>query len=574
MLPYIVRHPRTLAAAGVALVVSALAMLSIPVAVRRMIDVGFGGGDGMLIANYFAMLIVIGRRAGGGERGALLLRQLARRARRGGPARRRVPARERLLGPAYFETAHSGEVMSRLTADTTQIKAAAGTAISQALRNLIMLVGALVMMFVTSASLSLLLLVAIPAIVLPLVAYGRLVRRLSRHAQDRLAEASAYAAENLAAVRTMQAFTHEHAAAARFAGSVERAFEAARARLRARAGLTALAIFLVMTSVVGVLWFGAPPWCRARSPPAGSASSCSTRSSRRARSPSFRKSGAKWPRRPGAAERLSGAPGARARDPLAGPSRPPAAAGQGAIAFSDVAFAYPSRPDLPTLEGLSFSVAPRERVALVGPSGRRQEHGLHSCCGSTTLSGRGACRRRRRQGRRPRRAAPAHRARAAGRGAVRRYGRGEHPLRVAGAASPTWRRAAATAQADEFIRQPPQGYETHARRARRDAVGRAAPAHRIARAVLRDAPILLLDEATSALDAESEVARAARARGRDEGRTTLVIAHRLATVQRADRILVMDKGRSSRRGATASSSRAGGLYGRLAELQLGRDAAA
>ncbi|MFN3869826.1 MAG: ABC transporter transmembrane domain-containing protein, partial [Hyphomicrobiaceae bacterium] len=258
--PYLMRYPAMLAAAGVALVVSAATMLVIPMAVRRMIDFGFGaggsGGDGALIDTYFAMMVVIGL--------VLALASSARfyfvnwlGERVVADLRADVFRHLTLLGPAFFERTHSGEVMSRLTADTTQIKAAAGTALSQALRNTIMLIGALIMMFVTSPHLSLMVLLAIPAIVLPLVAYGRVVRRLSREAQDSLAQASSYAAENLQAVRTMQAYAHEDAVATRFGGAVQQAFESARRRLAARAGLTALAIFLVVASITGVLWFGA-----------------------------------------------------------------------------------------------------------------------------------------------------------------------------------------------------------------------------------------------------------------------------------------------------------------------------
>ncbi len=206
--PYILKYPGRLAGAGLALVVSALAMLAVPMAVRRMIDHGFGAKDGTLIDEYFAMLIVIGLvLAVASAARFYLVNWIGERV----VAHLREDVFRHLarLGPAFYEATHSGEVMSRLTADTTQIKAAAGTAISQALRNTIMLVGALVMMIVTSPSLSLLVLVAIPAIVLPLVGYGRVVRRLSRRAQDQLAEASAYAAENLAAIRTMQAFAYE-----------------------------------------------------------------------------------------------------------------------------------------------------------------------------------------------------------------------------------------------------------------------------------------------------------------------------------------------------------------------------
>ena len=253
--PYIWRHPGMVLAALVALVVSAAVMLTVPVAVRRMIDHGFSGADGVFIDKYFAMLIAIGLVLAVASAGRMYaVNWLGERVV--ADLRAHVFRHLATLGPAFYETTHSGEVMSRLTADTTQIKGAAGSALSQALRNLIMLAGALVMMFVTSPTLSALALAAIPAIVFPLIAYGRAVQRLSRAAQDRLADASAYAADNLGAVRAMAAFGQEAAVSGRFAAAVERAFAAARDRLLARAGLTAIAIFLVVASVVGVLWFG------------------------------------------------------------------------------------------------------------------------------------------------------------------------------------------------------------------------------------------------------------------------------------------------------------------------------
>ncbi len=253
--PYIWRHPGMVALALVALILSAAAMLTVPVAVRRMIDVGFAGHDGVFIDLYFVTLIGIGL--------VLALASAARMyavnwlgERVVADLRAEVFRHLATLGPAFYEKTHSGEVMSRLTADTTQIKAAAGSALSQALRNVIMLVGALTMMFVTSPLLAALALAAIPLIVFPLLAYGRAVRRLSRAAQDRLADASAYASENLGAVRTMHAFGQEATVSRRFAAAVERAFAAARSRLLARAGLTAIAIALIVTSIVGILWFG------------------------------------------------------------------------------------------------------------------------------------------------------------------------------------------------------------------------------------------------------------------------------------------------------------------------------
>jgi ATP-binding cassette subfamily B protein len=253
--PYLRPHWRMMAMAVVALVLSAAAMLTVPVAVRRMIDVGFASHDGVFIDLYFITLIGIGLVLALASAGRMYaVNWLGERVV--ADVRADVFAHLATLGPAFFDRTHSGEVMSRLTADTTQIKGAAGSALSQALRNAIMLAGALTMMFVTSPLLAALALAAIPVIVFPLLAYGRAVRRLSRTAQDRLAEASAYAAENLGAVRTMQAFGQEGTVSSRFAAAIARSFTAARARLAARAGLTAIAIFLVVASIVAILWFG------------------------------------------------------------------------------------------------------------------------------------------------------------------------------------------------------------------------------------------------------------------------------------------------------------------------------
>src|SRR5262245_26337623 len=254
--PYIWRHPAMVLAAFVALVASAAATLGVPVAIRGMVDHGFSRDGGGSIDSYFVALIALGL----GLAVASAARMYAVNwlgERVVADLRAQVFRHLATLGPAFYETTHSGEVMSRLTADTTQIKSAAGSSLSQALRNLIMLAGTLAMMVVTSPALSALALAAIPLIVFPLLAYGRAVQRLSRTAQDRLADASAYAADNLGAVRAMVAFGQERAVSGRFAAAVEAAFAAAKARLMARAGLTAIAIFLVVASIVGVLWFGA-----------------------------------------------------------------------------------------------------------------------------------------------------------------------------------------------------------------------------------------------------------------------------------------------------------------------------
>ena len=273
------------------------------------------------------------------------------------------------LSPAFFEVSHSGEIMSRITADTTQVKAVASTAISQALRNILLLIGSVVMMIVTSAKLSLAVLVAIPIIVLPLVAYGRSVRKRSREAQDTLAQASAYASESLARVRVMQAFTHEKAAAARFGSAVERSFMAANARTKARAALTAIAIFLVFASVVGVLWYGAQE-VLAGTMTGGRLSQFVLYAVLAASAVGgLSEVWGDVAQSMGAAERLGEL--LEARSSIASPPNPKTlpVPPRGEIAFRDVSFSYPLRPDTHVLDRVSFRVAAGERVALVGPSG-------------------------------------------------------------------------------------------------------------------------------------------------------------------------------------------------------------
>jgi ATP-binding cassette subfamily B protein len=571
--PYLVRHPGVLVLAGVALVVSALAMLAVPVAVRRMVDAGFSAGNSTFIGRYFIALMAIG--------GVLALASAARfylvnwlGERVVADLRSDVFGHLTRLGPAFFDATHSAEVMSRLTADTTQIKAAAGTALSQALRNLIMLAGALTMMVVTSPQLSVLVFIAIPAIVLPLVAYGRLVRRLSRTAQDRLAEASAYAAENLAAVRTLQAFTHEQAASRRFTGEVERAFAAARARLAARAGLTAMAIGLVVISVVGVLWYGAQAVVGGAMTGGRLAQFVLYAVFAAGALAELSEMWGEVSQAAGAAERLAEllAVTPAIRSP-AMPARLPEPA-RGEIRFRDVQFSYPSRPTSRALAGVSFHAAPGETLALVGPSGAGKTTVLNLLLrfydpsnGAIEVDGvniaqaeLGALRSRMAL-------VPQQVALFADTVAENiRYG-------SLWAGAEDVRRAAVAAQADGFIRALPSGYETRLGEGGATLSGGQRQRIAIARAILRDAPILLLDEATSALDAESEGKLQQALEAVMRGRTTLVIAHRLATIQKANRILVFDRGRIVEEGTHASLVRAGGLYGRLAELQFPAEAA-
>jgi ATP-binding cassette subfamily B protein len=572
--PYICRHPGMVLAALIALVASASVMLTVPVAVRRMIDHGFSGANGgVFMDKYFAMLIAIGL--------VLAVASAARMyavnwlgERVVADLRAQVFRHLASLGPAFYETTHSGEVMSRLTADTTQIKGAAGSALSQALRNFIMLTGALTMMFVTSPTLSALALAAIPAIVFPLMAYGRAVQRLSRTAQDKLADASAYAADNLGAVRAMTALGQEEAVSGRFAAAVERAFAAARDRLLARAGLTAIAIFLVVASVVGVLWFGSRLVISGEMSGGRLGQFILYAVFAAGAMAELAEVWGELAQAAGATERLLELLAARpeVRAPAVPKSLPSPPVGT--VAFSGVHFAYPSRAGVSALNGVSFEVGRGETVALVGPSGAGKSTIFNLILrfydpqlGSVAIDG----------------VAVAEADLQALRSRVAlvpqevalfddtildniRYGRPD-------ASDAEVQQAAAAAQADAFIAALPQGYATRLGERGMTLSGGQRQRIALARAVLRDASILLLDEATSALDAESEAA-VQRALGRImQNRTTLVIAHKLATVQRASRILVLDQGQIVEEGTHGELLRRGGLYTRLADLQFSLQAA-
>lgn len=571
--PYLARYPVRVALAGVALVVSALAMLIIPMAVRRVIDLGFGSHDGIFIDRYFGMLIVIGF--------VLSVASAARfyyvnwlGERVVADLRSDVFRHVADLGPSFFERTHSGELMSRLTADTTQIKAMAGTSLSQALRSAIMLIGALVMMFVTSAHLSLLVLLAIPVTVLPLIAFGRLVRRLSRRAQDTLAEASAYAAENLAASRTMQAFAYESVAAQHYRDGVEVAFDAAKERMRARAALTALAMFLVIASITSVLWFGAAAVVDG-SLSVGRLSQFVLYAV--FAGASFAQVSEIWgevSQAAGAAERLTELLAVQPEiKSLANPVPLPTPA-RGEIEFKKVSFSYPGRSSLPTLQDVTFRAAPGETIALVGPSGAGKSTIFNLLLRFFDPQSGAVCvdgvdvREAALDAVRARMAlVPQDVALFAGTVADNiRYGKPDADM-------DSVRRAAVAAQADDFISALPQGYETRLGERGVSLSGGQRQRIAIARAILKDAPILLLDEATSALDAESEAGVQRALERLMVGRTTLVIAHRLATVQKARRILVMDKGQIVEQGTHAELVARGGLYARLAEMQFAAEAA-
>ncbi|MBI1384022.1 MAG: ATP-binding cassette domain-containing protein [Rhizobiales bacterium] len=568
LLPYLSRYRGMVALTIAALVVSALATLALPLGVRRMVDFGFAGSDPSLIDTYFATIIAVGLvLAAASAVRFYAVTWLGERVI--ADLRRDIFARLASHSPAFFERTHSGEVMSRLTADTTQIKTAIGTAISQSLRNGLLFVGGLTMMVVTSPHLAGLVLLAIPAIVLPLMAYGRAVRRLSRDAQDSLATASAYAQENLGAVQVMQAFNAEPAVVQRFSTASEVAFETARRRTVARAGLTAIAISLVFASIVGVLWYGASE-VLAGTLTAGRLSQFVLYALFAAGAlGNLAEVWGEVQQTLGAGERLTELLESRPEivsppEPVAMPVPP-----RGEIVFDGVGFAYPARPETAALDGVDIRIAPGETVAIVGPSGAGKSTLFNLLLrfydpirGEVRIDG-----------------VATHRAALADLRARMAYvpqdvvlfaDTIEENIRYARpqASFAEVAAAAGAAHAAGFIEALPQGYHTRLGERGITLSGGQRQRIAIARAILAGAPILLLDEATSALDAESETLVQSALENAMAERTTLVIAHRLATVQKADRILVLDGGRIVEEGRHSDLIERGGVYARLAALQF------
>ncbi|MBN9242680.1 MAG: ATP-binding cassette domain-containing protein [Mesorhizobium sp.] len=566
--PYVGRYKGLVAGAAVSLVLAAVTTLTLPVAVRRMIDHGFSEANSTFIANYFAMLVVMAAALALASAGRYYF-VITLGERVVADLRRDVFSHVTTLSPSFFDAARSGEIVSRLAADTTQIKSAVGATASVALRNLILCVGAIAMMVVTSPKLSALVLAAIPVIVLPLVAFGRSVRRRSRQAQDTLAEATAYASEQIGAVRTLQAFTNEKLVVGRFSSAVEAAFAAARSSVLARALLTFVAIFLIFSSVVAVLWFGSHDVLSGVLSPgtlgqfllysvfaAGSLGALSEVWGELAQAA-------------GAAERLGEILDERSAITAPADPRPLPATAQDAVAFDKVSFSYPVRPDRAAVRDLAFAVKPGETVAIVGPSGAGKStifslilRFYDPQSGAVRVDGIDV-READPQALRRRMAIVPQDVTIFAASVRDNIGFGRP-----GASHAEIEAAAKAALADEFIARLPEGYGTEVGERGVTLSGGQRQRIAIARAILRDAPILLLDEATSALDAASETLVQEALEHLMQGRTTLVIAHRLATVLKADRILVVEDGRIVEEGTHRSLVAKGGTYANLARLQF------
>ena len=566
--PFLARYKPQIAKALIALAVASGSTLAVPIAVRRIIDHGFTASNATLVNQYFSVMIAVvlllalssairfyyvmwlGEKIVADVRDALFTHLLK-------------------LSPGFYETQKTGEVVSRLTADTTQIKSAFSSTASIALRNAVMLVGAIVMMIVTSPKLAGLAGLAIPLIVLPLVTYGRRVRLLSRAAQDTLAASAAFAQERLSAISTVQSNVQENYTKKEFSNATNFAFSAAAKRTLARAVLTAAIIFVALGSIVGLLWFGAQEVI-SENLSGGTLSQFVIYAVIAASS--LGQLSEVWGEvqlAAGAAERISEL--LDEKPMIIAPPNPVAflQTPKGQIKFSGVTFQYPTRLKTAALNNVSFTARPGEVTAIVGPSGAGKstlfaliQRFYDPVSGTITIDGLDVKSADPQELRKHIAVVPQDTIIFSGSVLDNiRFG-------APGATRETAMAAAVAARVDEFAKKLPKGFDTEVGERGVTLSGGQRQRIAIARAILRDAPILLLDEATSALDAESESLIQEALEKLTANRTTLVVAHRLATVRNADRILVFDNGKLVAQGTHGQLVKKNALYARLAKLQF------
>ncbi len=568
LVPFLKPYRLLILAALCALILTSAISLILPVAVRRVVDNFNAGGDIGLLNKYFLAAIgIAGLLAlATGLRYALVSRLGERVV---ADIRKAVFNRVIGMSPAFYDTIMTGEVLSRITTDTTLIQSVIGSSLSAALRNMLIVLGGLILMLMTSVKLTGLVLLIVPVVIVPIILLGRKLRGLSRVNQDWIANSSGIASEELLSAQTVQAFTHEDASREKFGTITEESYRAAMKRVTVRALLTVIVIFLIFTGVVGVLWIGARDvrlevmsigtliqFLVYAILVAGSAGSLSE----------------VWGellRAAGATERLAEL--LQRTDPVQDPASAKALPkpARGEIRFDDVSFSYPSRPDVKALDGFSLTIAPGETVALVGPSGAGKttvvqmiQRFYDPTMGYVALDGIDLREMARIDFRKAIAMVPQDPTIFADSALENiRFGRLD-------ATDTEVEAAARAAAAHEFILALPEGYQSQVGERGARLSGGQKQRIALARAILRDAPVLLLDEATSALDAESESAVQGAVDHLARDRTTLIVAHRLATVKKADRIIVMDEGRIVTEGTHEVLMGEGGLYARLARLQF------
>jgi ATP-binding cassette subfamily B protein len=575
LLPFLLPYKGLIAAACLALIMTAGLSLVLPLAVRRVIDTFNIENEGMLDLYFAAILVVAALLAAGTAIRYALVTKLGERVVT--DIRETIFKRVLKMSPQFYETIMTGEVISRITTDTTLILSVIGSSISVALRNILIFLGGIALMLFTSLKLTSLVLLIVPAVVIPILTLGRKLRRLSRENQDWIASSSGNASEALGAVQTIQAYTHEKLSIKAFNEVSEKAFYSARKRISTRAWMTAIVIFFVFSGIVGVLWIGA------RDVRSGAISTgvlvqfviyaVMVAGAVAALSEIL----GELQRAAGATERLVELLNLRdfVKDPAQAKEFKDPVIGE--IEFDLVDFEYPSRPDNLALSELDFKIEPGETVAFVGPSGAGKSTIFQLLLrfydpksGRVKIDGIDLKELSREKFRNNIAVVP------------------QDPIIFAMSAIENIRfgrpnasdedvfAAAKAASAHDFIKNLPESYETFVGERGIMLSGGQKQRIAIARAILRDAPILLLDEATSALDSENELAVKTAVEALSQNRTTLIVAHRLATVKKADRIIVLNEGKVVANGTHEELLANGGLYARLAKLQFsdGKDLAA